>query len=98
MTDDDQNSTVRVISSDPTPGQFIREIHCWIATYPDGTEGIIAGGIEGLGMTPLLSSRRDVAERLEPQARRAQQAVMHQAKRIVSILLVTFTTTEGTRQ
>jgi hypothetical protein len=35
---------------------------------------------------------------LEPQARRVQQAVMHQAKRIVSIRLVTFTTTDGTRQ
>lgn len=92
------NSTDRVISSDPTPGQLIQQIHCWIATYPDGTEGIIAAGLEGLGVIALLSSHRDKAEAMEAQARRAQRAVMHQANRMVSIRLVTFTTTEGTRQ
>ena len=90
--------TDKVIGSDPTQGQFIRELHVWIATYPDGTEGIVAGGLEGLGITPLMSSRRATAESLESQARRAQRAVMHQANRIVSLRLVTFTTTEGTRQ
>jgi hypothetical protein len=56
----------RVIGAEPTPGQFIREIHCWIATYPDGTKGIIAGGLEGLGLTTLLSSHREKAEAPAP--------------------------------
>lgn len=89
---------VKIVSSDPTPGQIIRELHCWIATYSDGTEGIIASGLEGLGMTPLISSRRDKAEALEVVARRIQRAAMHQTNRVLGIRLVTFTTTEGTRQ
>lgn len=88
-----------IISSDPIPGQRITDLHCWIATYADGTEGIIAGGLSGVGVAPLLSSRRKAAEALEGKAREAQRAVMHQTKhRIVSIRLVTFTSTEGTRQ
>ena len=90
--------TDRAILSDQTPGQFIRELHCWIATYTDGTEGIIAGSLEGISLLPLMSSRRDVAERLEPMARRAQRAVMHQKHHITSIRLVTFASTDGTRQ
>jgi hypothetical protein len=35
---------------------------------------------------------------MEPNARRIQQASMHLADRVVSIRLVTFSTTEGTRQ
>jgi hypothetical protein len=90
----------RLISSEPTPGQFITEIHCWVATYADGTEGIIAGGLPGLGMTTLLSSHRHIAESLEDTARRAMRMTMHlpQDKRVVSVRLVTFTSTEGTRQ
>jgi len=95
----------RVINSDPTPGQYIRELHVWIATYQDGTEGIIASGLEvrgmsGLGatLTPLMSSHRHLAEALEPKARQAQRAVMHQSNHMVSYRMVTFTSTEGTRQ
>ena len=88
----------RIVASEPTSGQFIRDIYCWIGTYSDGTEGIIASGIEGLGLVPLVSSYRDRAQALEPLARRAQRAMMHQGHRIVGIRLVTFTTTEGTRQ
>jgi hypothetical protein len=88
----------KLVASEPTPGQQITELHCWIATYADGTEGIVAGGLEGLGMTTLMSSRRDQAEKMQPFAREAQRLTMHTAKRVVRIRLVTFTTTEGTRQ
>jgi hypothetical protein len=90
----------RLVSSEPTPGQFITELHCWIGTYGDGTEGIIAGGLAGLGMTMLVSSRRHIALELEEAARRAMRMTMHlpQAKRVVSVRMVTFTSTEGTRQ
>jgi len=64
--------TDKLIASEPTPGQIIRELHCWIATYSDGSEGIIAHGLEGLGLAPLLSSRRDTAEAMEVLARQAQ--------------------------
>lgn len=80
----------------PPPGdQRIRQIHVWIATYANGSEGIISADLPmpvGLGTRhmPLMNSKRDVAENLQPLARRAQRAAMHQADRIVSIRLVTF--------
>jgi|HubBroStandDraft_4_1064222.scaffolds.fasta_scaffold59061_5 hypothetical protein len=88
----------KLIFSEPTPGQFITELHCWIATYPDGTEGIIAYGIDQIGTTPLISSHRDIAEKLEPLARHAQSISLTQATRAISIRLVTFTSTDGVRQ
>jgi hypothetical protein len=88
----------KLIASEPTPGQRITELHCWIATYADGTEGIIAGGLPGLGMTPLVNSRRHMAVKLERFAREAMAATARTAHRVVNVRLVTFTTTEGTRQ
>jgi hypothetical protein len=88
----------RLLPSPPTPGQLITELHAWVATYADGTEGIIAGELPGMGMTPLITSRRAVAESLEELARRAQRLTMHTRHRVVRIRLVTFTSTEGTRQ
>jgi hypothetical protein len=88
----------KIIASEPTPGQLIRELHVWIATYADGTEGIVAGGFASLGMTPLMSSRRELAKKLEAKACAmmvASQATKHPA---VGVRLVTFTSTEGTRQ
>jgi hypothetical protein len=89
----------RMVGNRPTPGQKITELHCWVATYADGTEGIIAGGIEGLGIVTLMSSNRRAAEKMEGSAREAQQLSNNRTKhRVVSVRLVTFTTTEGTRQ
>jgi hypothetical protein len=89
--------TDRVTASDPTPGQIIREIHAWIATYPDGSEGIMAAGVQGIGMTPLLSSRLELAKSMEPLARKTQRETMrHPPHWIVSIRLVTFTISEAT--
>ena len=86
-----------LIESEPTPGQFIRQLHVWIATYPDGTEGIVGGDL-GMGMTPLMSSRRPVAELLQGFAARAVLASKRTPHPVVSVRLVTFTSTEGTRQ
>lgn len=88
----------KLIDSEPTPGQRITELHCWIATYRDGTEGIVAAGLEGLGMTTLLSSKRHVAERLADVAHGAMRLSLHTANPVDRVRLVTFTTTEGTRQ
>jgi len=90
--------TARLIKSESTPGQQITELHAWVATYEDGTEGIVAGGVAGVGLTPLLSSRRDLAENMQGLAREAQRMTMHTQHRVVRIRLVTFTSTEGTRQ
>lgn len=81
----------------PPPDQRIRQLHAWIATFPDNSEGIIAGGFQGLGMAPLVSSSRDIAEKMEPMAIRARQANLVGAGRIVSVRLVTFTSTEEPR-
>ena len=85
----------KLVSSEPTPGQRITELHCWVATYADGTEGIIAGGLEGLGMTPLLSSRRHVAESLEAKARETMQLSRRTKHPVVSVRLVTFRSSKG---
>ena len=88
----------KLIGSEPTPGQRITELHAWIATYADGTEGIIARALPGLGMTPLVNSRLHVARQLERFAREAMALTRGTPSPVVSVRLVTFTTTEGTRQ
>jgi hypothetical protein len=88
----------RSVASEPTPGQLITDLHCWIATYVDGTEGICGGILPGIGQTPLISSRRSVAEELGRFAREAQHLSRQTPNPVVTVRLVTFTTTEGTRQ
>ena len=86
-----------LVHSEPTPGQHITELHCWVATYRDGTEGIVASGMSMLGMTPLLSSRRDTAERLEALAHDVMRLSQQTDHPVTGVRLVTFTSTEGTR-
>ena len=88
----------RLVASEPTPGQRITDLYCWIATYCDGTEGIVGGILPGIGQTPLVTSRRRVAEDLGRFAREAQRLSMQTPNPVASVRLVTFTTTEGTRQ
>jgi hypothetical protein len=85
----------KAIYSEPTPGQRVTELHCWIATYADGSEGIIAANAGELGMTPLLSSRRATAERMATLADNAMRTVAQQTGHKTSIRLVTFRSTEG---
>jgi hypothetical protein len=78
----------------PPPGeQRITELHLWVATYPDGGEGVVSADIPipdiGSRHMPLMSSKRAVAERLKPYAESAQQAAAG-AGRIVSLQLVTY--------
>ena len=83
--------TSKLIASAPTPGQMITELHCWIATYSDGTEGIIGGNIgHGSGMMPMMSSRRATAAMLKPLAKHAQALSLDTKNPVTSIRLATF--------
>jgi hypothetical protein len=84
-----------LVSSEPTPGQRITNLHCWIATYRDGSEGMIGSILPGIGQTPLVSSRLETAESLERFAREAQRATLDTAHPVVNVRLVTFASTEG---
>lgn len=58
---------------DPDADTRITELHCWIAIYPNGGEGIVSTDIElawGVRHTPLMSGRRDLAEKLGEIAQR----------------------------
>jgi hypothetical protein len=88
----------KLIASEPTPGQRITELHCWVASYGNGTEGIIGANLPGLGLTALVSSRRAAAEGLAPFAQQVMKLSRDTKHPVTKIRLVTFTTTEGTRQ
>lgn len=59
----------------PDSDQIITELHAWIATHPDGSEGIIShstrlpGG--SIGHMPLISSKASVAARMRQAALQA---------------------------
>lgn len=85
------------IDAPPPPEQRITELHVWIAIYPDGSEGIVSADLPlsfGTRHSPLLSSKRKVAESLGRLAREVQRAAMHQAQRIVRVELRTYRLTE----
>jgi hypothetical protein len=90
--DDDVLGVVesRLLDSPPTPEQMIGALHAWIATYRDGTEGIIAHGLPGLGMTPLVTSRHHVGVQLEPIARHAMKLSQDTPHPVVAVRLVSY--------
>ncbi len=76
----------------------ISELHAWLATHEDGTEGIIASILPGLGSTPLVTSKRQVAERMEGLAREAARTGMPDAgAKAVDVQLVTFVRADRAR-
>lgn len=80
----------------PPSDQRISAIYAWVATYEDGSEGIASadmpGPMPGMGPRhmPLLSSKREVAERLRPLADIAVRLGKNATPRVVSIRLVSF--------
>jgi hypothetical protein len=73
----------------------IREIHVWIGVHADGQEAMLSADMPmpfGAGMRhmPLMSSRREQAERMADLARRVQREAMHRADRFIRIELRTF--------
>jgi hypothetical protein len=50
-------------------GQTIDKLFAWVATEPDGGEGICAGTLPGMpGMTPLIGADHDRIESFRPYA------------------------------
>lgn len=43
----------------PRTGQSIDAIYAWVATEPDGGEGVIAAALPGIGITPLIGADMD---------------------------------------
>jgi hypothetical protein len=90
-----------VIDTGPGEGA-ITDLYVWIATWSDGTETIIGRDMpvpEMPGLMrhmPLMNSRPEIAEKLAPLAQEMRRATMHRDKRIVSVRLQHFFTTEST--
>lgn len=59
----------------PRAGQAINTLYAWVATEPDGGEGVIAGVLPGMpGMTPLIGADRARIESYREIAINAHQA------------------------
>jgi hypothetical protein len=86
----DGSKTLSDIPQGPTPGQYIHNLWAWIATYPDGTEGIVAAGISGIGLTTLISSKRDVAMSMETLAKAAVEDTFRNTRQRCTVKLVRF--------
>ncbi len=85
------------VDHQPPPHQRIEQLHVWIATYEDGSEGIVSGDIEMVpGLIrhiPIMSSKRHVAEGLKPLAERAAEMGREHNGKGMTIELRTFTRT-----
>jgi hypothetical protein len=79
----------------PGPSQRVETLYVWVGVHADGGEGILSADMPlplpgGTRHTPLMSSRRDLAESLRPLARQIQRNSMHLADRFVRIELREF--------
>lgn len=75
--------------------QRISAIHVWIATQPDGSEGLIsadldAGPLIGMRHMPLMSSKRHIAEGFAGVADKMRKEILKTTGKDVTIRLVTF--------
>lgn len=79
----------------PPADQRVTEMHVWIATHPDGAEGIASADVDfgpgfGLRHMPLMSSQRGTAEKMHVWAEELRQQALVQAGKRVTLRLVTF--------
>jgi hypothetical protein len=76
----------------PEAGQVL-EVHIWIGVHADGREAMLSADLPlvmGVRHTPLMSSRRDLAEKFAPLVREIQRAAMHGSDRLIRVELRTF--------
>lgn len=86
----DQDAVLYDLPPQPYP---ITEVHIWIGIHADGREAMLSTDMPmafGTRHTPLISTKREVAEGLWVLARRIQLAAMHRADRLIRIELRTF--------
>jgi hypothetical protein len=57
----------------PGQGLTIDALYAWVATEPDGGEGVCAMNIPGFGMTPLVGADMDRIKSLRPFAEQARK-------------------------
>lgn len=58
----------------PGKGQAIEALYAWVATEPDGGEGVIAGELPGMpGITPLVGADMDRMRSYRPYAEAARR-------------------------
>ena len=79
----------------PAAEKRVDELHVWIATHPDGGEGIASADVDfgpgfGLRHMPLMSSQRGTAEQMQGWADLMRQQALIQAGKRVTLRLVTF--------
>lgn len=73
----------------PTPADSRMDtLYAWIATHENGGEGILAGGIPGLGMVSLVCGNERLANKMEPLAEQAIRASARAGKPATKRLVV----------
>lgn len=67
------------------PDKRINELHVWISIDANGGEGMLSADLPlpfGTRHTPLMSSKREIAERMRPIAEHLQRTATTDARRI----------------
>jgi hypothetical protein len=73
----------------PTPADSRMDtLYAWIAIHENGGEGILAGGIPGLGMVSLICGNERLAEKLERLADAACAASARAGKPVTKRLAI----------
>lgn len=73
--------------------QRVSELHVWVAIQPNGAEGIVSADFDIDGMKqrmPMLSSMREVAEKMTGIARKMERQSFEETGVAVKLRLVTF--------
>lgn len=80
-------SGARFLDQPPDDTDRVHELWCWVGIHANGGEGILAGGLEGLGYVPLITGSAATAEKMRAMAREIQRESMHRADRFVRLEL-----------
>lgn len=83
------------INDPPPPAeQRVESVYAWIATHPNGAEGIMSADMDlgplGIRHMALLTSKPNLARRMEGKARQLQRAALAETGRPFAIELVEF--------
>lgn len=85
-------SSFHLVNQPPADTDRIHELHCWVAITRDGGEGILSADFDtalGKRHMPLISSQREIVERMKDRAITAQ-TLAAQAGQFIEIELRTY--------